>query len=80
MAIKRKLKRINVPEFEWISGVCAGVAYCLGAPTWIIRLVWVTITFWGIPHSGIAVILYLLLAIFMPAWEEVPKDYRKICE
>ncbi|NCN07412.1 PspC domain-containing protein [Candidatus Falkowbacteria bacterium] len=76
----RKLKRVSCPEFEWISGVCAGIAYCLGAPTWIIRLLWVVITLWGIPHASAFVAIYIILSIFMPAWDKVPKDYRKICE
>lgn len=80
MAIKRKLKRVSCPEFAWISGVCAGIAYCLGAPTWIIRLLWFVITLWGIPHASASVVIYMILSIFMPDWEEVPKDYRKICE
>ena len=35
---KRKLRKIQLDK--WIGGVCAGVAYWIGAPTWFVRFVW----------------------------------------
>jgi len=47
------------------------VAYWIGAPVWIVRLVWAFLAF----GYGAGVLLYLLLWIFMPAWESTPPDY-----
>jgi phage shock protein PspC (stress-responsive transcriptional regulator) len=68
----RKWRRI--PEKKWIGGVCAGVAYGLGAPAWVVRLV-LTLSVFGL---GFGVLLYTLLWIFMPAWERTPEDYDAV--
>ncbi|MDO8669309.1 MAG: PspC domain-containing protein [Candidatus Buchananbacteria bacterium] len=59
-----------------IGGVCAGLAYFLGLPTWNIRMIWCILTF--IDPTSTAIIVYFLLWIFMPSWDETPKDYYKI--
>lgn len=66
----RKLRRVVGQKL--IGGVSAGVAYWLGAPAWLIRLVWVVLGF----CYGIGIVPYLLLWIFMPRWEETPDDYQ----
>jgi phage shock protein PspC (stress-responsive transcriptional regulator) len=55
----------------WIGGVCAGIGYWLGVPTWLVRLVWVVLIF----AYGFGVGIYLLLWIFMPRWPDTPPDY-----
>ena len=37
----RELKKLRcIPQDKWFGGVCSGVAYRLGAPTWVIRIAW----------------------------------------
>lgn len=72
LIVKRRLRRIS--EEEWIGGVCAGIGYRLGIPTWIVRLIWTC----AFLLCGIGLILYILLWIFMPVWEETPEDYYEI--
>lgn len=67
----RKLRR--VVGQKWVGGVCAGVAYWLGAPTWLVRLGWVVLGF----CYGIGVVPYVLLWVFMPRWDETPEDYQQ---
>lgn len=66
-----KLRRVTAEK--WIGGVCAGVAYSLGAPVWLVRLALVIL---GLCY-GFGVVPYLLLWIFMPAWDATPADYAE---
>ena len=68
----RKLRKI--PGKKWIGGVCAGIGYALGVPAWAVRLV---VTF-SVVFYGFGALLYILLWIFMPAWEETPADYDAV--
>ena len=70
---KRKLRKIQLDK--WIGGVCAGVAYWIGAPTWFVRFVWFLIFWISIP---LPFLLYILLWIFMPRWKTDPLDYEKV--
>lgn len=72
--MKREFKRITGEE--WIGGVCAGLAYWLGIPTWLVRLCWVGVSFF----SGVGIIIYILLWIFTPEWDATPDDYEEITE
>lgn len=65
----RKLRCVK--ERKWIGGVCAGIAYWIGLPTWLVRLAWVVLGF----AYGVGIIPYILLWIFMPAWDTTPDDY-----
>ena len=65
----KSLKRI--PQDEIIGGVCSGVAYRLGAPTWLVRMGWFVATF----CYGFGLGLYLLLWIFLPQTKKLPADY-----
>jgi len=58
---------------HWLGGVCAGIGYWLGVPTWLVRLVWTVLLL----CYGIGGIVYVLLWVFMPAWETVPSDYEE---
>ena len=64
----RRLRKVG--GRKWIGGVCAGVAYWLGLPAWLVRLV-LTLS---VLCLGFGVLLYVLLWVFMPAWEATPDD------
>ena len=68
----RKLRKIT--EKKWVGGVCAGIAYAVGAPTWAIRLVATA----SLVLYGFGALPYILLWIFMPAWERTPADYETV--
>jgi phage shock protein PspC (stress-responsive transcriptional regulator) len=70
---KPRPKLRKVKDRGWLGGVCAGIGYWLGIPTWLVRVVW---AFLGLVY-GLGVLLYVLLWIFMPKWEEVPDDYAE---
>lgn len=68
---KRELvqyRRLSGPG--WIGGVCAGLAYRTGLPTWAIRLVWALL----ILCKGVGLVPYVLLWIFVPK-ASTPSDY-----
>ena len=71
--MKRKLRRLKNSEEAMIAGICAGWAYWLSIPTWVVRLIWAVS---GI--HGFGVFLYIAMWIFMPEWDEVPKDFKKV--
>lgn len=54
----------------WL-GVAAGLAYCLGVPVWVVRLIFIVLTLQGL-------LLYLVLAFILPSWSSAPQDYEKI--
>ena len=62
----------RLPTAAWVGGVCAGIAYSIGAPTWVIRLLWVILTISGM---GSGVLMYILLWIFVPSLNFTPPDY-----
>jgi len=71
----RKLKRIDEGDDpRWLSGVCGGLAYYMGWPTWVIRVAW----FLFISAGGTGLGAYILLWIFMPTWDELPKDFNDV--
>ncbi len=56
---------------HWIGGVCAGIAYWMAVPAWIVRLVWTVMLL----MYGVGGLLYILLWIFMPVWDPIPPDF-----
>ena len=72
----RKLRRITERKRRWFGGVYAGLAYWIGMPIWLMRLLWTA----SILLLGTSWILYMLLWIFMPEWKETPKDYEQVTE
>jgi phage shock protein PspC (stress-responsive transcriptional regulator) len=60
-----------MPGKRWVGGVCAGIGYWLGIPTWLIRLAWALLLL----AYGLGGLVYVLLWIFMPKWDAVPADY-----
>ncbi len=72
---KRKLRKLSIGhEKKWIGGVCGGVAYWLGVPIWIVRLIWAAL----IIGYGLGFGLYILCWIFMPRWQETPNDLLEV--
>lgn len=59
-------------EHAWLGGVCAGIAYYLGIPTWVVRLLWALIIAIGV---GFPITVYILLWVFVPSWHNDPDDY-----
>jgi phage shock protein PspC (stress-responsive transcriptional regulator) len=49
-------------EDRWIAGVCGGISRVTGVEPWIWRVIMVV----GLFASGVTLILYLLLWIFVP--------------
>ena len=70
--MNRKLRKVKGKK--WVAGVCAGVAYWLGIPTWLARLVWTSLVIF----AGFGLLLYVLLWIFMPVWPATPPDYEAV--
>jgi len=68
--LRPKLRRIK--GRHRLGGVCAGVGYWLGMPTWIVRLVWTLMVL----AYGFGFLAYILLWIFMPVWDHIPEDYE----
>ncbi len=56
-----------------IGGVCSGLAYWWGIPTWLVRIAFVL----GIGSGGV-VLMYGLMWFFIPEWNEVPEDYYDV--
>lgn len=56
----KNLKRSQ--EDKWIAGVCGGLAKSTEIPAWIFRVFFIFSTFF----SGLGIVLYILLWIFMP--------------
>ena len=65
----RKLMKIKPKKM--IAGICAGFAYWLGWPTWIIRALLVA----AVIFAGTGLLIYIILWIFMPSADELPPDY-----
>lgn len=65
-----KFRRLPYPE-NWIGGVCAGLAYAVGWPVWLVRLAFVLLflTF------GTGILAYALLWILAPKWTAIPEDF-----
>lgn len=63
----------KIQQDKWLGGVCSGFAYALSTPTWVIRLAATALFL----MTGIGLVFYLLLWIFMPSWHVDPSDYRE---
>lgn len=62
-----------------LGGVLSGLAYSFGFKTWVVRLLFVLAVFTAITLPFL-VIIYALTAIFAPAYEQDPDDYKQVCE
>lgn len=48
---------------RWIAGVCGGIARATGVESWVWRLIFTVFTL----CAGVGLVVYLLLAIFVPS-------------
>ena len=64
-------KLMKIKQKRMLGGVCAGFAYWLGWPTWVIRVLLLVLVL----TAGAGVLMYIILWIFMPAADELPPDY-----
>lgn len=71
--VNRRFRRIDSEGV--IGGVCAGLGYYFGIPTWIIRVV----LFLVVAGTGVGVLPYLLLWFFVPDVDRTPDDYEERC-
>jgi len=58
-----------------LGGVCAGAAYALGWPVWLVRLLWLSA---AMLSDGYFSWVYILLWIFLPSWDKTPEDFDKV--
>lgn len=75
-----KFKRMQ--QNRWLGGICSGLAYSLGAPTWIFRLAFfIMVMFYNVDVFGVsAFFIYILIALFAPKYDTDPTDYKAVCE
>ena len=52
---------------RWVGGVCAGIAWYLAVPTWVVRLIFALATLASgvVPGVAVYVVLWIVLP---PAW------------
>lgn len=71
--VNRELKAYkNLPDAGIAMGVCAGLSYRLGVPTWIVRLVFLI----AVLGYGVGLVAYLLVGWLAPD-AATPKDYAR---
>ena len=63
---------VRIPQKQAIAGICAGFAYKLGTPPWLVQVIWVVAT---LGLGGVPFIAYLILWMVMPKASESPEDY-----
>jgi phage shock protein PspC (stress-responsive transcriptional regulator) len=63
---------VRIPQKQTIAGICAGFAYKLGTPPWLVQVIWVVLAF---GMGGVPLIAYPILWIVMPKASESPEDY-----
>ncbi len=72
--VNRAMKQFRlIPEEGMVGGVCAGIAYRLNLPLWLIRICWAGLVL----CAGTGVLLYLALWFFVPDADRVPRDFTK---
>ena len=65
----RKLAKSR--DDKWIGGVCGGFGKYTPLPSWLWRVIFCSLVFFG----GIGLITYILLWIFMP--KETSQEYTR---
>ena len=64
------------PDKGYVGGVCAGLAYWLGWPTWLVRPI--ALFLLVMPKVALAALVaYLLLWVFLPS-AEAPADFYDV--
>lgn len=65
-----------LPTRAWIGGVASGLAYALGWPTWVVRMLWVL----SVLCLGFGTLAYVLLWLLVPNWGAEPVDYASVTD
>lgn len=69
----RALKRYkNLPDEGHVMGVCAGIAYWRGWPTWLVRIAVLIALL-----SGVGLAAYFLVGLLAPDADATPDDYAR---
>jgi phage shock protein PspC (stress-responsive transcriptional regulator) len=63
---------VRITQKRVLGGICAGFAYWLGWPTWVVRVLTVIVTLF----TAVPILVYIVLWIFMPAASQLPSDYE----
>lgn len=71
MGTSKSVRLMKIKQKKMLGGICAGFAYWLGWPTWILRALLVGLVIF----AGTGILVYIVLWIFMPSAEELPADY-----
>jgi phage shock protein PspC (stress-responsive transcriptional regulator) len=58
---------------RWIGGVCGGLGEMTGIPSWSWRILFVLTAF----LSGVGLVMYVLLWIFVPAQTDAPRPFAR---
>ncbi len=64
--------------YDWIGGVCSGLAYALEIPAWLVRLL--VVVFALAIDGGSLIVIYILLWVFVPRWNPAPEDFEEITD
>lgn len=57
-----------------LSGVCGGLAYWLGIPVWVVRVIWL----FAALGYGVGILPYIVFACVLPEWEAKPADFDDV--
>ena len=67
----QKARLGRIPTMGYLGGVCSGIAYFTATPVWLVRAAFIVVSF-----IGLGVVIYVVLWIFMPKYDQVPPDYK----
>ena len=73
MSDTKPVKKVPFEKNKVFAGVCAGVSYATGIEVWIIRAICLIAFFALTP--GPVIIGYIVAALVLPEWDELPADY-----
>lgn len=74
-----KYKRMN--EHRILFGNLSGLAYILELPAWIVRTAFCMFCFFAGPIvCSFFSVLYFLVGLLTPEYEQDPTDYKAVCE
>ena len=62
-----------IPQKAMLGGVCAALAYRIGCPTWLIRLLFLVLC----AGYGVGFLPYLVLWFLVPEATQTPRDYAQ---
>lgn len=68
-----KPKLVRIIQRRSLGGVCAGFAYVLGWPIWLMRVTIVGFTLLVFP---VGILIYIILWVAMPRSNELPPDFE----